>query len=36
MLEQGRIVEKGSHDELLKSGGKYAEMWHAQADKYTV
>ena len=36
MLEQGRIVEKGSHDELLKGGGKYAKMWHAQADKYTV
>ncbi|MCR4952471.1 MAG: ABC transporter ATP-binding protein/permease [Treponema sp.] len=34
MLERGRIIEEGSHEQLLKRGGKYAEMWNAQAGKY--
>lgn len=34
MLEEGRIVEEGSHDSLLARGGKYAEMWKAQAGAY--
>lgn len=36
MLEKGRIVEEGTHEELLIKGGKYAQMWNAQAGKYTV
>lgn len=36
MLENGRICEEGTHDELLNKRGKYAEMWHAQADKYLM
>ena len=35
-LEDGRIEETGSHEELLKQNGKYARLWHIQADKYTV
>ena len=34
MLEEGRIVEEGSHESLLGKGGKYAEMWRAQAGAY--
>ena len=34
MFEKGRIIEQGSHEELMKLGGKYAEMFHLQAEKY--
>lgn len=34
MLEQGRIVEQGSHRELLEKNGKYAQMWRVQAGAY--
>ncbi len=34
MLENGRIIEEGSHNELLDRKGKYAQMWKAQAGQY--
>ena len=34
MLENGEIVESGSHDELMQQNGKYAYMFNLQADKY--
>ncbi|MBQ7981561.1 MAG: ABC transporter ATP-binding protein, partial [Oscillospiraceae bacterium] len=34
MLEKGRIIEEGSHAELLERKGKYAEMWRVQAGQY--
>jgi ATP-binding cassette subfamily B protein len=30
VMEQGRIVERGSHAELLAKNGRYAEMWRLQ------
>jgi ATP-binding cassette subfamily B protein len=30
VLEEGRIVERGRHGDLLRSGGRYAEMWARQ------
>lgn len=34
MFEKGALVEQGSHDNLLAQDGKYAEMFHLQAEKY--
>jgi ATP-binding cassette subfamily B protein len=30
MMEHGRIVEKGSHEELLAANGKYADLYRSQ------
>lgn len=34
MMEQGRIIERGSHESLMRQNGKYAEMFRKQAEKY--
>ncbi len=34
VFHQGQVIEKGSHDELLARGGKYSELWNAQAQYY--
>ncbi len=34
MFAHGKIIESGSHDELMKQNGKYAEMYRVQAKKY--
>ena len=30
VMEQGRILERGTHAELLARGGRYADMWQLQ------
>lgn len=34
MLENGEIIEEGSHQELMNKNGKYAEMFNMQAEQY--
>ena len=34
MMENGEIIEEGSHEELIDKNGKYAEMFNLQAEKY--
>jgi ATP-binding cassette subfamily B protein len=34
VLEQGRIVERGTHDELVRRGGRYAALFELQARGY--
>ena len=31
VLNKGKIIEDGSHEELLKTGGYYYDMWNMQA-----
>ncbi|MDF7777546.1 ABC transporter ATP-binding protein/permease [Sphingomonas sp. AOB5] len=33
VLESGRVAERGTHGELLRLGGLYAEMWARQAQE---
>jgi ATP-binding cassette subfamily B protein len=34
VLDQGRIVEQGNHDELMRLGGRYARLFELQARAY--
>ncbi|MDQ3151546.1 MAG: ABC transporter ATP-binding protein, partial [Actinomycetota bacterium] len=30
VVEDGRVVERGTHDELLAAGGRYAQLYRTQ------
>lgn len=34
VLDAGRVVERGTHDELVAAGGEYARMFRLQADRF--
>jgi ATP-binding cassette subfamily B protein len=34
VLEEGTIVEEGTHDELIARGGRYAQLFHLQAERF--
>jgi subfamily B ATP-binding cassette protein HlyB/CyaB len=33
-IEKGRIAEDGTHDDLMKSGGRYASLLNLQGGMY--
>ena len=36
VMDQGRIIEEGSHDELLATGGLYAQLWQRQSGGFLL
>lgn len=34
VMKEGRIVEQGTHQQLLNAGGEYRKMWKLQAEGY--
>ena len=36
MLEHGKVVELGTHDELMAKGGRYRTMFDLQAQRFTA
>jgi ATP-binding cassette subfamily B protein len=36
VLEEGLVVEQGDHDRLIRSGGRYAELFSLQAQGYAT
>ncbi|EOD64688.1 multidrug ABC transporter ATPase/permease, partial [Amycolatopsis vancoresmycina DSM 44592] len=34
VLEKGRLIEEGTHDELIRAGGIYHELYEIQARAY--
>ncbi|MEK6349557.1 MAG: ABC transporter ATP-binding protein/permease [Burkholderia sp.] len=36
VMDRGRIVERGTHDELVRAGGHYAQMWALQQQQREV
>ena len=36
VMDQGRIVEQGSHDRLVAQGGIYTNLWQVQAGEGVI
>jgi hypothetical protein len=36
VLEQGKLIELGSHDELIALGGRYRTMFDLQAQRFNA
>jgi subfamily B ATP-binding cassette protein HlyB/CyaB len=35
-IDRGRLVEDGTHDELIRTGGRYASLYRLQAGIHEV
>ncbi|MEU3404609.1 ATP-binding cassette domain-containing protein [Streptomyces sp. NPDC006670] len=35
VLDGGRVTERGTHDELVAAGGRYADLFRLQAERFT-
>ena len=33
VLDHGRVVESGTHADLLAAGGRYSQLWHSWTGK---
>ncbi|MBP5603587.1 MAG: ABC transporter ATP-binding protein, partial [Treponema sp.] len=36
VFDEGQIIERGSHENLMKQKGLYSQLWNAQAQYYNV
>jgi ATP-binding cassette subfamily B multidrug efflux pump len=36
VMDQGRIIEEGTHDELVTAGGLYAQLWQRQSGGFLL
>jgi ABC-type multidrug transport system fused ATPase/permease subunit len=34
-MNETAVIETGTHEELMKSGGDYAHLWKLQAEAFT-
>jgi ATP-binding cassette subfamily C protein len=36
VVDDGRIIEDGTHEDLLAAGGHYADLWNAFDEARTI
>jgi ATP-binding cassette subfamily B multidrug efflux pump len=36
VMDKGRVIEEGSHEELVASGGLYAQLWQRQSGGFLL
>lgn len=34
VIDKGKVIETGTHKELISNNGKYKAMWNVQAEQY--
>ena len=34
VIEEGKILEEGTHEQLMNKGGRYATLYRMQSEKY--
>src|SRR5690606_30176754 len=36
VMDQGRVIEEGTHDDLIAKGGLYAQLWQRQSGGFLL